>query len=260
MIQWWFNEPTQLQRCFFESPVGRFLCQRKTPLYLQVKMHQNNQSRTKNKWHPSATNSMLQAHNWTSKLWFSLVMSHARPSKDDFVSSGKDGHHLWFLFNPLRTKRLRFCFFAVGQILSGWKMDWCWMHVQLDGVVVMVSANLDTLGQNLFQPTHQCRWWCDWYCSQVTQGHQAGPSWTGELTDDSQGVIRDLTGELTTGELTDDGHVFWVSVVHFWEESLIICARRSWWKEASRPALQIVAGCVKKQRWRPLHAAVGTVL
>ena len=159
---------------------------------------------------------------------YGLVMSHARPSKDDFVSSGKGGRHLWFLFNPLRTKRLRFCFFAVGQILSGWKMDWCWMHVQLDGVVVMVSANLDTLGQNLFQPTHQCRWWCDWYCSQVTQGHQAGPSWTGELTDDSQGVIRDLTGELTTGELTDDGHVFWVSVVHFWEESLIICARRSW--------------------------------
>ena len=53
----------------------------------------------------------------------------------------------------------------------------------------------------------------------LLSGHSRPPSCgglplplrTGALTGDSQGVIRDLTGELTTGELTDDWHVLSLS-------------------------------------------------
>ena len=94
MIQWWFNEQTQLQRCL------RVSCG-KIPLPESLTVVSTGQNAAKqpvkNKKHmTSKRNKLYFAGTELNLKTHGFVISHARPSKDDFVSCGKGGHHLWF--------------------------------------------------------------------------------------------------------------------------------------------------------------------
>lgn len=104
MIQWWFNEQTQLQRCLRGS-CGKIPLPEKNRCIYRSKCTKTTSQEPKA--NDIQTQQTLFCRHTIEPQNHGFVISHARPSKDDFVSCGKGGHHLWFLFNPLRRKRFR---------------------------------------------------------------------------------------------------------------------------------------------------------